>query len=43
MSEPVLSVRNLETSFPIDGQRVPVVDGVSREVAPGEGLAPVCE
>ncbi|MCH8133451.1 MAG: ABC transporter ATP-binding protein, partial [Myxococcales bacterium] len=43
MSEPVLSVRNLETSFPIDGQRVPVVDGVSLEVAPGEVLALVGE
>jgi len=43
VSEPVLSVRNLETSFPIDGQRVPVVDGVSLEVAPGEVLALVGE
>ncbi len=43
MSEPVLSVRNLVTSFPVGEQRVPVVDGVSLEVAPAEVLALVGE
>ncbi len=43
MSQPVLSVRNLVTSFPVGEQRVPVVDCVSLEVAPGEVLALVGE
>jgi len=43
VSEPVLSVRDLVTSFPVDGGRAAVVDGVSLEVAPGEALALVGE
>ena len=43
MSDPVLRVRGLRTSFPAAGGRLPVVDGVSLEVAPGEVLALVGE
>ncbi len=43
MSEAVLSVRELVTSFPIGGRRVAVVDGVNLSVAPGEVLALVGE
>ena len=43
MSEPVLSVRGLVTSFPVDAERAAVVDGVSLEVAAGEALALVGE
>jgi len=39
----LLSVRGLRTSFPMDGRRVPVVDGVSFDVEPGETLALVGE
>jgi peptide/nickel transport system ATP-binding protein/oligopeptide transport system ATP-binding protein len=43
VSEPVLSVRDLVTSFPVDDGRAAVVDGVSLEVAAGEALALVGE
>ncbi len=43
MSEPVLSVRDLVTSFPSDGGRASVVDGVSFDVDAGEVLALVGE
>jgi oligopeptide/dipeptide ABC transporter ATP-binding protein len=43
VSEPVLSVRGLVTSFPVDDGRAAVVDGVSLEVAAGEALALVGE
>jgi peptide/nickel transport system ATP-binding protein/oligopeptide transport system ATP-binding protein len=43
LSEPVLRVRDLVTTFPADGARVPVVDGLSLEVAQGEVLALVGE
>jgi peptide/nickel transport system ATP-binding protein/oligopeptide transport system ATP-binding protein len=43
VSEPVLDVRDLVTSFPVDGGRAAVVDGVSLEVAAGEALALVGE
>ncbi len=43
MSEPVLSVRDLVTSFPVDDGRAAVVDGVSLDVAAGEALALVGE
>ena len=43
MSESVLSVRGLVTSFPVDDGRAAVVDGVSLEVAAGEALALVGE
>ena len=43
MSEPVLSVDGLVTSFPVDDGRAAVVDGVSLEVAAGEALAIVGE
>ena len=43
MSEPVLSVRDLVTSFPVDDGRAAVVDGVSLEVKAGEALALVGE
>ena len=43
MSEPVLSVRDLRTTFPLGGEPVPVVDGVGFEVAAGEVLALVGE
>ncbi len=43
MSEPVLSVRDLRTTFPLGGNPVAVVDGVGFEVAAGEVLALVGE
>lgn len=43
MSEPVLSVQGLRTSFPQGGGRARVVDGVSFEVRPGETVALVGE
>ncbi len=43
MSEPILAVRDLVTSFPIEGDRFAVVDGVSLEVHEGEVLALVGE
>jgi oligopeptide/dipeptide ABC transporter ATP-binding protein len=43
VSEPVLSVRGLRTSFPLGDGPVPVVDGVGFDVAPGEVLALVGE
>jgi oligopeptide/dipeptide ABC transporter ATP-binding protein len=43
VSEPVLSVRGLGTSFPADGGRVRVVDDVSLAIHPGKVLALVGE
>jgi peptide/nickel transport system ATP-binding protein/oligopeptide transport system ATP-binding protein len=43
VSEVVLTVRDLVTTFPAGGERVPVVDGVSLEVREGEILALVGE
>jgi oligopeptide/dipeptide ABC transporter ATP-binding protein len=43
VSEPVLAVQDLTTSFPIEGERARVVDRVSLAVAPGEVLALVGE
>ncbi len=43
MSDAVLEVRDLVTTFPGNGGSVPVVDGVSLEVQPGEVLALVGE
>ena len=43
MSEPVLSVRDLRTTFPLGGGPVSVVDGVGFDVAAGEVLALVGE
>ena len=43
MSEPLLSVRNLKTSFRVGGQWRNAVDGVSFDVAAGETLAIVGE
>jgi oligopeptide/dipeptide ABC transporter ATP-binding protein len=43
VSAPVLSVRDLRTTFPLGGATVPVVDGVGFDVAPGEVLALVGE
>jgi len=43
VSEPVLSVRDLRTTFPLDGRAVAVVDGVGFDVAAGEVLALVGE
>ena len=43
MSEPILAVRDLVTSFPIEGDRFAVVDGVSLEIQEGEVLALVGE
>jgi peptide/nickel transport system ATP-binding protein/oligopeptide transport system ATP-binding protein len=40
---PVLSVRDLRTTFPLGGSPVPVVDGVGFDVDPGEVLALVGE
>jgi oligopeptide/dipeptide ABC transporter ATP-binding protein len=43
VSEPVLSVRDLVTSFPQDGELFPVVSGVGFDVAAGEVVALVGE
>ena len=43
MSEPVLSVRDLVTSFPQGGESFPVVSGVGFDVAAGEVVALVGE
>jgi oligopeptide/dipeptide ABC transporter ATP-binding protein len=43
VSEPVLAVRDLVTSFPASGGRATAVDGVSFDVAQGEVLALVGE
>jgi oligopeptide/dipeptide ABC transporter ATP-binding protein len=43
VSEPVLRVRDLVTTFPAPQGRIPVVDGVSLEVGEGEVLALVGE
>ena len=43
MSEPVLRVRDLVTTFPLPGGPAAVVDGVSLEIAEGEVLALVGE
>ena len=43
MSETVLRVRGLRTSFPVADRRIPVVDGIGLEVAAGEVLALVGE
>ena len=43
MSETVLRVRELRTTFPVGGAPVPVVDGLSLDVAAGEVLALVGE
>ena len=43
MSEPVLSVRDLVTSFPQGGELTPVVAGVGFDVAAGEVMALVGE
>jgi oligopeptide/dipeptide ABC transporter ATP-binding protein len=43
VSEAVLTLRDLETSFPTGRGRVPVVDGVSLEIGEGEVLALVGE
>ncbi len=43
MSEPVLGVRELRTTFPLGGEPVAVVDGVGFDVAAGEVLALVGE
>ena len=43
MSEPVLALRGLVTSFPGSTGRVPVVDGVSLDLHAGEVLAVVGE
>jgi oligopeptide/dipeptide ABC transporter ATP-binding protein len=42
-AEPIVRVRDLTTSFPAEGGRVRVVDGVSLEVAAGETVALVGE
>jgi len=39
----LLSLRELRTSFPLGGRRLPVVDGVSFDIDPGETLALVGE
>jgi oligopeptide/dipeptide ABC transporter ATP-binding protein len=41
--EPLLSVRALETAFSIGGRMVPVVEGISFDLAPGETLGIVGE
>ena len=43
MTEPLLSVRNLTTSFSTDSGRLPAVDDVSFDVQPGRTLAVVGE
>jgi len=43
MTEPVISVRNLRTSFRVEGEWRPAVNGVSFDVAPNETVAIVGE
>ncbi|MBM4385731.1 MAG: ABC transporter ATP-binding protein [Deltaproteobacteria bacterium] len=43
MTQPALRIENLRITFPNAGQRLPVVDGVSFEIARGEVLALVGE
>jgi oligopeptide/dipeptide ABC transporter ATP-binding protein len=43
MSPPLLAIERLVVSFPAEGGRVPVVDRVELEIAPGETLALVGE
>ena len=43
MSEPVLRVRDLVTSFPQGGELLPVVSGIGFDVAAGEVVALVGE
>jgi oligopeptide/dipeptide ABC transporter ATP-binding protein len=43
MSAPLLGIERLAVSFPAEGGRVPVVDRVELEIAPGETLALVGE
>jgi oligopeptide/dipeptide ABC transporter ATP-binding protein len=43
MSAPLLAIERLAVSFPAEGGRVPVVDRVELEIAPGETLALVGE
>jgi peptide/nickel transport system ATP-binding protein len=43
MAQPVISVRNLRTSFRVEGQWRPAVNGVSFDVAPNETVAIVGE
>jgi len=43
MNSPILSVRNLTTSFRVDSQWRPVVKGISFDIAPRETLAVVGE
>ena len=43
MSAPLLAIDRLAVSFPAEGGRVPVVDRVELEIAPGETLALVGE
>ncbi len=43
MSEPILQIRNLTTTFPSAGKRVPVVDGINLSINAGEILSLVGE
>jgi len=43
LSERILAVRDLVTTFPVEGRRLPVVDGISLHVDSGEVLALVGE